>query len=479
MSNASADLEAYKRSRSMLRRVRESDLVVLFLLALWLAIVAIYVVPMFLLLPVALIPGGGSATYRRLTGWWDFYGRQACMAIPFSWCGLTVQMHNAAFFMAFKERGNSLILANHCSRIDWLGAIYVGMCGRSPTNKPMQNSSSPRINFVSEVTTAFMPFIGWSRYLFGDILLQRAFHKDGPRILDNIKRFHDSGVQRCIFLAPEGTIADPGSASDEDYIANCHAFMDAMKKPRNKYLLTPRYKGMTTFVTHSPNAVAAATLAFVEGWPTIEPKTGAVVGGNLCTRALASPDRSIPDLFTIFTGGLTIFVNFQGLDVTNDADAVTTGGQSAVKMQLVEDQMRKDGDLAHFDEHRRYKGIRSGADWSELQSTGEGTTPLQSFLWLNFLQAALVVVEAQSLALLCGVGLARALVWFRNMVLVFFVVNSVTYKVGQWATDGKSRESLVGETAIKAVLAVLTGRSMNQGGKSGEEVPANGKGKKE
>ena len=35
-----------------------------------------------------------------------------------------------------------------------------------------------RVGFVAEVTTALMPIIGWSRYLLGDILLQRAFHKD-------------------------------------------------------------------------------------------------------------------------------------------------------------------------------------------------------------------------------------------------------------------------------------------------------------
>jgi len=45
----------------------------------------------------------------------------------------------------------------------------VGMCGGG--------KAAPRVGFVAEVTTGLMPIVGWSRVLFGDILLQRAFHK--------------------------------------------------------------------------------------------------------------------------------------------------------------------------------------------------------------------------------------------------------------------------------------------------------------
>ena len=50
---------------------------------------------------------------------------------------------------------------------------------------------------------------------------QRAFHKDGPRILKNIQTFAKAGVERLIFLAPEGTIADPGVESDEVGPTSC------------------------------------------------------------------------------------------------------------------------------------------------------------------------------------------------------------------------------------------------------------------
>ena len=317
--------------RSLLRRIRESDIVVMWLITAWIfTTMVVYLLPMLLFLPLALIPGVGSPCYRHVTGIIDYYCRQICMCIPFSWCTMRCVMFGSDFFMRCKEGGNSVILANHCSRIDWVGAVYVGMCGRSPTNWRIKGTSCPRVNFVAEVTTAVMPIVGWSRFLFGDILLQRAFHKDAPRILKNIATFKKAGIERCIFLAPEGTIVDPGMADDEKYIENCKDFMRSYGKEPMKYLLSPRYKGMTTFVTHSPTNVAAATLAFVQGRFEIDAKTGAVSGGKLYTRQLDDSKRKIPDLHDIFTGDLTIFINFQPLVVSDDGDAVGADGQSLV-----------------------------------------------------------------------------------------------------------------------------------------------------
>lgn len=66
--------------------------------------------------------------------------------------------------------------------------------------------------------------------------------QDGPRILKNIRGFAAAGIERLIMLAPEGTIADPGVAADEAYVAECRKFMAALGKPPMEYLLTPRYK---------------------------------------------------------------------------------------------------------------------------------------------------------------------------------------------------------------------------------------------
>ena len=87
-----------------------------------------------------------------------------------------------------------------------------------------------RVGFCAEFTTMLMPIFGWSRGLFGDIFLRRTFHRDGPRILDNIKSFQEAKVDRVIFLAPEGAIVDPGVEKDAEYVQQCQSAMQMEEK---------------------------------------------------------------------------------------------------------------------------------------------------------------------------------------------------------------------------------------------------------
>jgi hypothetical protein len=443
--------------------------VVSLFLSMWIFVVLmLYLGPMVTMLPIALIPVVGQDWYRIITGIIDYYGRQTIMCIPFSWCNTRCIMHNADIFMRVKEggktkNGNSIILSNHCSRIDWIGAEYVSMCGRSPTNWRIKGTSCPRVNFVAEVTTALMPIAGWSRFLFGDILLQRAFHKDSKRILDNIAMFKKIGVDRCLFLAPEGTVADPGRPDDDAYIHECAEFMKSIGRKPLKFLLTPRYKGMTNFVTLAPENVACATIAFIEGYSSINKETGGVEGGDLCTLRLDDARRKIPDLHDIFSGGLTLYIEFQTIDVSDDANAVDKQGQSLIKMQLIEDQIRKDRELAYFEQHRKFPGVESAADWTDLRPIP--SSPIASHMYLNLLMLGGLAVEFKLLALMAGVPTFTIAKMLLYVFIFLYTSHTLSYNVGRLLTDGVSRESLVGETAVKALLTVLLGRSTNQGGK--------------
>ena len=207
---------------SLLRRVRESHLVVVTLLAIWLVTLMQYLLPMILLLPIALVPFIGKTLYRHVTGIYDGIARLATLVPVYSWVGLQVAVHGYPNFVELKARGNAVMLSTHCSRVDWLIGLLLGSVGEHWS----------RIGFVAEATTALMPVIGWSRLLFGDIFVTRAFHKDGPRIENNIDTFHRSGVDRLIFLAPEGFIADPGTSIGEAYIEDCDVFMNKIGRVR-------------------------------------------------------------------------------------------------------------------------------------------------------------------------------------------------------------------------------------------------------
>ena len=92
--------------------------------------------------------------------------------MPYSWSGTKVYVENYDAFLRLKQRGNAVFLSTHCSRIDWLIGVY--LCA-------LDWPDTARVGFVAEATTALMPVIGWSRMLFGDIVITRAFHKDGTR----------------------------------------------------------------------------------------------------------------------------------------------------------------------------------------------------------------------------------------------------------------------------------------------------------
>ena len=261
-------------------RNRSSPVIVL-LTAMWVFVILWYLVPLVLFLPLTFIPRVGYTWYRRICGYCELWAVPAVMCIPFSWCSSTLHIQNYAGFQQLKSQGNSLLLSTHCSRIDWLIGEYLGMLG----------DRAVRVNFVAEMTIGLLPIIGWTRVLFGDILVMRAFHKDGPRIQANIEGFHASGVERLIFLAPEGFIADPGCAVGDKYIRDCEAFMADLGLARLTHVLTPRYKGMQVFVKHAPGNVGSCAMSFVEGYPTLDPATGAWRGGDPATLSLATPGR--------------------------------------------------------------------------------------------------------------------------------------------------------------------------------------------
>lgn len=415
------------QQQSVWRRVRSSEPVTMFMTALWLTLAIQYFLPFLLLLPLALIPRVGRFWYRRLIGAYDRWGRISVMLIPFSWCMQPLRINRHEGFKDMKRRGNALLLSTHCSRIDWLIGVYLS-CLDEP-------AAQIRTGFVAELTTGLMPILGWSRALFGDILVKRAFHKDGPLIEGNIKSFHKSNTTRLIFLAPEGFIADPGSEVGEKYIPECEAFMESMGKRPLTHLLTPRYKGMSAFVHHSPDNIGSCSMSFVD-YPVVDEKSSAVVGGHLCTRRLRDAGRVIPDLHSVFRGGLGVFIRYHRLDFSGGA----AHDPQRIKRILVEDQMVKDAELRHFEQHGRY-------DNDEAPVTVH--CPHVKFHLITLVHTVLTLACWTSAT---GITVQQAITRVATTCTFIFVAHATSHYLVRWLTSDISRESLVGETAIKAVL---------------------------
>ena len=135
-SSTRSHKEAALPPKSLLQRVRESPPVVLTLLAIWLLTLLLYLIPMILLLPLALIPFVGKTMYRHATGLCDGVFRLATLAPVYSWSGFRVAVHGYSDFVQLKARGNAILLSTHCSRIDWLVGLYLGALGNPRSAHP-------------------------------------------------------------------------------------------------------------------------------------------------------------------------------------------------------------------------------------------------------------------------------------------------------------------------------------------------------
>ena len=416
---------------SVYRSVRESNFVVLLLTSVWLMVCLQYFLPQLLLCPLMLIPVVGREWFRKLIDVYDRFGRISCMAIPFSWCMSPIRIKGYKAFLEQKAHGDSLLLSTHCSRIDWLIGMYLGTL--SPAER--------RVGFVAEMTVGLMPIIGWSRVLLGDILITRAFHKDGPNIVRNIKSYHKSGIHRLIFFAPEGFVADPNTTIGDKYIADCEEFMAAAGRKPLTHLLTPRYKGMQHFAKHAPDNVGSCAMVFVEGHPGADETTGVVSGGRLCSLALRDPLRTVPDLHSVFRGGLATFVSMRRVSIDTSDAAVASG---ELRDQLLADQTLKDAELRHFEASRNFPGQQ--ARWDVVE------TP---HLRMNACLLAHTACTVWLWSALGGVPVAQVLQRVAYMTLFIFVCHGSSHLTVRWALGVTSTESLVGETSIKGLVALL------------------------
>lgn len=324
------------------------------------------------------------------------------------------------------KKTNSLMLANHGSRIDWMMGMYVGY---------IADPIRCRVGFVCERVIQYMPLIGWYRRIVcEDVFVDRSFKVDKINISSNLNDFHDDNVERMLFLSPEGVVVDFGER-DMQYMQACRDFCKDFGVKPFDYVLTPRYKGQTVLVEHVKNGgkITSVTMAFIRD-------------GELLNCEMWSKERVIPDIYTLCAGlggsPVDIFISIKELNFNADSD---------IKTIMMQDYVRKDNIL------REWHGLLKAGKLDELKSR---FTEFKSNFW-----------SAQVIQALHGLQLYLFASYFditsqiaRSVTYMFFFI-AISHTLG-WIMNGTSMESVPFETSIKAVLMKVFNTKHKQDKKS-------------
>jgi hypothetical protein len=125
-----------------------------------------------------------------------------------------------------------------------------------------------------------------------------------------------------------------------------------------------------------------------------------------------------------------------------DTDAPAPQPSHELRDALLDDYARKDRALAEVARSRKFAGISSPQDWTCLPCP---------HLSMNAVVLAYAVIGVKSVSLLYGLDLYGAARLIATLWVSFVVLQALSHSIGS-AASGHSRESLVGESAIKAVL---------------------------
>ncbi len=339
--------------------------------------------------------------------------------LPMVLTGTKVYSENIDLLIEAKSN-NSLLLANHGSRIDWMVGMFIG-------HLKELGGVRCRVGFVCEALIQFMPIVGYYRKIIcNDIFVWRSFEKDAPTINNNIRQFHRNGPDRMLFLSPEGVIVDHGT-EDRDYVRQCQQFCKINDFKPFDYVLTPRYKGTTCLLDQVSNGgpVLSVCLVFVRN-------------GKLLNTKLLSPSRVVPDIYDLNMGiggsPISIFVHLREIDVASDKpfDA---------KRALMTEYEWKDSVLRKWDYQLRDKNNSPSWDKDFTPLNGSEMEVLLSHLMHG------VVLKIVSIAF--GYQI--------DMMTLFFSVFtciSLVHTIG-WLLNETSMESVPFETGIKGVIALM------------------------
>ena len=252
---------------------------------------------------------------------------------------------------------------------------------------------------------------------------------------------------------------------DLEYVAQCGHFLENLGRRPFGYVLTPRYKGMQLIAAHAPDACFSVTMSFVckaaDGGPddvVVDPATKAVRGGFFCTRPLSDPKRTIPDLHTVFRGGLHVFCHIAKAD---GAKLGATADGDDVRDVLLDDYARKDALLEAFHETGKYETTKD-PDYDMVQLPVDHVR-------MNGALATILGLSYLVLTCVAGWTTQRVLSVSFASIATLFLAHAVTHYHAE-QISGASRESLMFETVLKMLMQKAMGK-LDHGGASSSPAP--------
>lgn len=378
----------------------------------------IFGIPLFLLNAIGILQ---STAFYKLTSMIINWTTPIVYGIPMVLSGTKLYIDNIDILLDSKST-DSLLLANHGSRIDWMVAMFLGHL----TTLDKHPCKRCRVGFVCEALIQLMPLIGWYRKIIcNDIFVWRSFDKDADTIKKNIAQFKSSDEHRMLFLSPEGVVVDHGE-KDMNYVHECRSFCKNLGYKPFEYVLTPRYKGTTCLLDQ-----------IAEGGPFVSACLVFIREGKLLNCQLLSSERIIPDIYDLNQGitgkEISIYVHVRPMEVKigHDFDA---------KEALMEEYLWKDSILAQWDEHLKGGNLsNSFAQFTEVEKNRNETLT-------NHLLHVIVMVGMSITFNVLDV-LIKMFCWI-------FVCVSFTHTAG-WLVNESSMESVPFETGIKAFITFI------------------------
>ena len=382
-------------------------------------------IPIFSLWKLKIIP---SKTFYSLTSKLINWTTPIVFGLPMVLSRSKIYCKNPIHLIEAKS-GDSLLLANHGSRIDWMVGMVIGYT-KSIGNKICCRG---RVGFVCEAPIQFMPIVGWYRKVIcDDIFVWRSFEKDAPTIKSNINQFQQSETKRMLVLSPEGVIVDY-SDKDKDYIQNCRKFCTKLGYKPFEYILTPRYKGTTCLLDQVKNSDVIVSVCLVY-----------VRNKKLLNCRLTSSERVIPDLYLLAQG-----IGSQPVDVFVHTRRIQKSSiKEDTRTILMMDNAWKDSVLEKWESFLEKK-----PGYLSMTSKFEEIKYNKRELLINHFAHFFLMITISYF-----IGWNNNL--FRSFFILFCIITTV-HTLG-WVANSSSMESVPFETGVKAVASYFLENQQKQ-----------------